>query len=96
MPLFSHGSSHVVSRALALSLSPKGSDRSSIGQKEQAMLKQKKAMEMALAPAKGIAMNAFMMYMSGKGINIFRCVFSLVSSLLAWLYHNNNHECAHQ
>jgi hypothetical protein len=43
-----------------------------MGKKEQMALKQKRAMDMAISPAKGIAMNAFMMYMSGKGINIFR------------------------
>ena len=36
-----------------------------------AMKKKQKAMSMAMAPGQQIAMNAFMMYMSGSGLNIF-------------------------
>ena len=36
-----------------------------------ALKKKQKAMSMAMAPGQQIAMNAFMMYMSGSGLNIF-------------------------
>jgi hypothetical protein len=34
-------------------------------------LKQKKAWDVAIAPAKSVPMNAFMLYMSGSGVQIF-------------------------
>lgn len=38
---------------------------------EQELLKVKKAWDVALAPAKSIPMNAFMLWMSGNGVQIF-------------------------
>jgi Protein of unknown function (DUF1077) len=43
-----------------------------ISAKQQLAMKQKRAMELAVAPGKNLMMNAFMMYMSGSSINIFR------------------------
>jgi hypothetical protein len=45
-------------------------------------LKQKKAWDVAIAPAKSVPMNAFMLYMSGTGVQIFSmmCVGMLLTS----------------
>mmetsp|Transcript_4831 Transcript_4831/g.7327 ORF Transcript_4831/g.7327 Transcript_4831/m.7327 type:complete len:165 (-) Transcript_4831:21-515(-) len=39
--------------------------------KTQIALKEKRAMQLAMAPGQSLLMNAFMMYMSGSSINIF-------------------------
>ena len=55
-----------------------------ISAKQQLAMKQKRAMDMSMAPGKSLAMNAFMMYMAGSSINIFRSVIVSVAQLLVF------------
>ena len=55
---------------------------SSVEEKENIVrLKIKKAWDLALAPAKSIPMNGFMMYMSGNSIQIFSI---MITVMLFW------------
>jgi hypothetical protein len=55
---------------------------SSVEEKEKIVrLKIKKAWDLALAPAKSIPMNGFMMYMSGNSIQIFSI---MITVMLFW------------
>lgn len=47
------------------------SSRSAPTPAEMESLKQKKAWDVAIGPAKSVPMNAFMLYMSGSGVQIF-------------------------
>ena len=56
---------------LQTSKSSKGHADSKTAESTYAALKEKRAWDMAIAPAKQLPMQAFMLYMSGGGVQIF-------------------------
>ena len=86
-------------RSKASTSATAGGTSSTIAQKQSSLqvLRTQKAWDLAIAPAKAVPMQGFMVYMSGGGVQIFSLmiVYQLVKNAITGMMGVNNGKLSH-